>query len=87
MFSYLRQNTELKLFLQADDYLKIKWWDDDSYGVHEDCRGQTGGLMSMGKGSIVWKSIKQKLNNNRSTEYELLKFMISCNKFYGVSTF
>ena len=43
-----------------------------SYGVHVDMRGQTGGSISMGRGTLMNKSMKQKLNTKSSTETEVI---------------
>ena len=40
--------------------------------MHEDCRGQTGAMMSLGKEAVVSKSTKQKLNVCSSSEGELV---------------
>ena len=54
-------------------YLKrMSWWMDASYGVHPDMKGHTGLTMSLGKGSVLSKSTKQKLNTTSSTEAELV---------------
>ena len=45
---------------------------DASYAIHQDMRGHTGGLMSMGRGIIQGKASKQKLNTKSSTESELV---------------
>ena len=45
---------------------------DASYATHHDIRGHTGGLITMGIGTIHTKSFKQKLNTKSSTEAELV---------------
>ena len=50
----------------------IRWWVDALYGVHWECKGHTGAMMSMGKGSIVNVSRNHKLNTGSSTEAELV---------------
>ena len=50
----------------------MKWWVDGSYGIHLDARIQTGGTASLGKGSFISTSIKQRLNTRSSTETELI---------------
>ena len=40
--------------------------------MHPDMRSQTGGIMSLGKGSIIITSIKQKMNTKSLTEIELI---------------
>ena len=50
----------------------IKWWIDASYGVHDNMRSHTGTTMSLGRGSIYSRSVKQKLNTKSSTEADLV---------------
>ena len=50
----------------------LRTWIDASYAVHDDCRGQAGGVISMGHGIINEKSTKQKLNAKSSTETEVI---------------
>ena len=45
---------------------------DAAYGVYGDCKGQSGGSFTMGKGSIHTVSCKQKINTKSSTEAELV---------------
>ena len=45
---------------------------DASNAVHQDCKGQTGGLMTIGKGDIYSTSVKQKINTKSSTEIEIV---------------
>ena len=58
--------------MSAECLNMIKWWVGASYGVHWDCKGHTGAMMSMGKGYIVNVSRKHKLNTGSSTEAELV---------------
>jgi hypothetical protein len=69
---YLRDTKKLCLTLEADDLQIIKWWVDASFGVHQDMRSHTGGVMSLGKGAVYSTSIRQKLNTKSSTEAELV---------------
>ncbi len=62
----------MKLTLSAENLGVIKWWVDASYNAHEDCRGQTGAMMSLGKGAVMSFSRKQKLNVRSSAEGELV---------------
>ena len=50
----------------------IQSWIDASYGAHVDIRGQTSGAISMGRGTLINKSIKQKLNIKSSTKTEVI---------------
>ena len=40
--------------------------------THDDCKGHSGVMMTMDKGAIVSKSLKQKINTKSSTESELV---------------
>jgi hypothetical protein len=72
LMSYLRETTDLVLTLEADDLYLIKWFIDGSFAVHNDMKGHTGGRMTLGKGSVINKSTKQKINTKSSTETELI---------------
>jgi hypothetical protein len=61
----------MKLTLSVDDLRLVRWWVDASYNVHEDCKGQTGAMMSLGRGAPMSFSRKQKLNVHSSCEGEL----------------
>jgi hypothetical protein len=50
----------------------IKWWVDASFATQDNCRGHTGATMSLGKGSVIGMSKKQKINTHSSMEYELV---------------
>ena len=50
----------------------IQTWIYVSYGVHVDMRGQTGGAISMGRGTLMNKSMKKKLNTKSSPETEVI---------------
>mmetsp|Transcript_59891 Transcript_59891/g.147173 ORF Transcript_59891/g.147173 Transcript_59891/m.147173 type:complete len:332 (-) Transcript_59891:884-1879(-) len=69
---YLRSTVELVLTLQADHLNVFKWWVDASFAVHGDYRGHTGATATLGKGSIMSMSSKQKINTKSSTECELV---------------
>ena len=51
-------------------FLFIRTTRDASYATHDDMRGHTGGLITIGKGIIQGKATKQKLNTKSSTEAE-----------------
>ena len=72
LLQYIRCTIRLPLILRADCINIIKWWVDASYAAHEDMRGHTGVSMSMGRGSIISMSKKQKINTKISTESELI---------------
>ena len=48
-----------------------QWHVDASFAVHEDMRSHTGGAMTMGKGTVIALSKKQKIDAESLTEAEL----------------
>jgi hypothetical protein len=63
----------MKLILGADEIkLNIHWYIDGLHQVHEDCQGQIGSLMTMGKGAAISSSNVMKCNTQSSTETELI---------------
>ncbi len=72
---YLNGTQHLKLTLRADQLkLTVHCYLDGSHQIHEDCMGQTGSLVTFGKGAIASSSNKMKCNTKRSTETELISF-------------
>jgi len=69
---YLRGTVNMPLTLEADNTYVMKWWVDASFAVHADMRSHTGGMLSLGKGTIYGTSTRQKLNTKSSTEGELV---------------
>ena len=72
VLKYLKGTMHMKLKLSVENLGIIRWWVDASYNVHDDCKGQTGAMMSLGKGAPMSFSRKQKLNVRSSTEGELV---------------
>ena len=74
MLKYLDDTADLELRLQADegDILVLQFYPDGSHAVHADMKGHTGSAMTLGKGSAINVSSKQKLNTKSSTETELV---------------
>jgi KUP system potassium uptake protein len=69
---YLKGTLDEFLTLGADNITMMKTWVDASYAVHNDMKSHTGGVVSFGRGAIMSKSSKQKLNTKSSTEAELV---------------
>ncbi len=65
----------MKLTLEADK-LKfiVHWYVDGSHQIHEDCRGQTECVVTLGKGAMSSSSTKMKCNIKSSTQTELISF-------------
>ena len=72
VLQYLKGTKYMKLTLSVDNLSTIRWWVDASYGVHSDCKGHTGNMMSLGKGAAMSFSTGHKLNGRSSTEAELI---------------
>ena len=60
------------IIIGAEEEGIIQSWIDASYGVYIDVREKTGGEISMGRGSLINKSIKKKFNTKNSTETEVI---------------
>ncbi len=73
VLKYLNGIRYMKLTLVVDEMnFIIHWYVDGSHQIHEDCRGQIGSLMMLGKGAAISSSNKMKCNTQRSTETELI---------------
>jgi hypothetical protein len=63
----------MKLILSADEMnFTVHWYVNGSHQIHEDCRGQIGCLMMMGKGAAISLSNILKCNTQSSTEIEII---------------
>jgi hypothetical protein len=73
ILKYLNGTRHLKLML-CEDQMKfaVHWYVDGSHQIHEDYRGQTGSLMTFGKGAVASSSNKLKCNTKSSMETELI---------------
>jgi hypothetical protein len=72
VLEYLKGTLDEFITLGADDITMMKTWVDASYAVHNNMKSHTGGVVSFGRGAIMSKSSKQKLNTKSSTEAELV---------------
>ena len=72
MLGYLKGTMNMKRIIGSDGLSTLRTYVDASYATHPDMKGHTGGLISLGKGTIQTKSSKQKLNTKSSTESELV---------------
>jgi hypothetical protein len=72
LLMYVRGSLDEFLVLGADDLTIMNTWVDASYAVHKDFKSHTGGAVSFGRGAVMCKSAKQKLNTKSSTEAELV---------------
>jgi hypothetical protein len=71
---YLKGTPELGIVLGPDVHgeLRIHMYADASYGVHEDCKSHSGIDLTLGRGPIRCRSIKQKIVARSSTESEVI---------------
>ena len=72
VIEYLKQTINLPLVLKVDKSKPDVWSIDAAYVVHSDCKSHTGASFTMGWGSFVSFSCKQKLNCKSSCEAELI---------------
>jgi hypothetical protein len=72
VFKYLNGSRELGLVLRASEPLAVKSYIDAAYGVHNDGKSHSGLVISIGSGSVLMKSTKQKCVTKSSTESELV---------------
>jgi hypothetical protein len=72
LLRYIIGTIYMPLILKADGLNIVKWWVDASFATHKDCQGHIGGTISLGRGSIIGISKKQKNNTRSSTEAELV---------------
>ena len=69
---YLNGTKDLGIVLEASLPIGLTAYVDASYAVHHDCKSHTGIVLTLGKGPIFVKSVKQKLVTKSSTEAELV---------------
>lgn len=69
---YLAETIHLPLILGMDADGNFTWNVDASFAVNPDCRSHTGASMTLGHGSMLSLSLKQKINAKSSTEAELI---------------
>ena len=69
---YLKGTKQAKNALRADSLSIIKWWEDATFMSHHDCRDQSRGMMPLGAGAIISKSMKQRTNGKISTDNETI---------------
>ena len=60
LLKYLNGTRELGLMLGGDENneLNLQAYSDASYGIHADAKSHTGLYVTLGRGSILWKSYK-----------------------------
>ena len=90
---YLQVTPNLPLVLCGDSTGTIKWWANGSHGTHSDCKGHSGGCMTLGSSMAISSLIKQKLNTRSSIKTELvttndfMPILLWTNNFFRVQDF
>ena len=72
VLKWLKRTINDVRIMGIDNMGKILTWIDASYATHNDMRSHTGGVISMGHGSLMNRSVKQKLNLKSVTEAEVI---------------
>ena len=68
MFTILKTTLHMKLTLGVDSLSILNWFIDSAHQVHEDCKGHTGGALTLGKEAVLSKSAGQNINTKRFPE-------------------
>ncbi len=69
---YLYNTRNLQLTLYAASLTNIAWYVDASHQIHDDCKGHTGSILTLGKGAICSSSTKHKIPSKSSCESEII---------------
>ena len=74
VLKYLNGTIELGIRLggNKNGEVELTAFADAAYGVHPDARSQTGMFISIGRGPLIWKAIKQKCVTKSSCESEII---------------
>ena len=68
VLEYPNGTKHMKLTLEVESLSTLNWFIDTSYQVHDDCKGHTGGTLTLGKGTTTSIYRGQKTNTKSSTE-------------------
>ena len=68
----MKETVHLSLVVCVDDSIRLTWNIDPSFVVHSNCKSHTGACPTLGHGSILSISVKQKISTKSSTEAELV---------------
>ena len=72
VISYLKETVHLPLVIGANNSRTLTWNIDALFAVHPDCKSHTGAYLTLGQGSVLSISAKQKINTKSSTQVELV---------------
>jgi hypothetical protein len=70
--SYLNGTKDLKLYLKANKPYNLYCYVDASYALHDDGKGRTGNVVTLGKGAFRISSTKHHIVTKSSTEAEIV---------------
>ena len=70
--SYLNGINDLKLLLKANKPYTLYCYVDASYALHDDGKGRTGNVVTLGKGAFKISSTKHHIVTKSSTEAEIV---------------
>jgi hypothetical protein len=87
VLSFLKGTIDNVLTLEADDINTLRWYIDAAFAVHADRKSYTGAVFTMGKGSIISGSTKQKISSRSSTEAEMIAVDNKVSKVLWVKRF
>jgi len=83
---YLKGTRDMCMRICVHDYVFTAYV-DASYGVHADAKSHTGMILSLGSGTILAKSTKQKIVTKSSTEAEAVAASDSGSDLLAVQEF
>jgi hypothetical protein len=72
VLKYLNSTRFLRLTLSADSLSNIVWYVDASHQLHDNCKGQTGSILTFGRGATTSSSTKQKIPAKSSCKSEII---------------
>eukprot|EP00804_Cyclotella_cryptica_P007797 CCRYP_001374-RA/>CCRYP_001374-RA protein AED:0.44 eAED:0.44 QI:0/0/0/1/0/0/3/0/308 len=75
---YLNGTINLRLCLSVEDMGFVRWYVDASYVIHEDCKGHTGAMMTLGEGAVISMSRKQKRTQGAQLRRSSLAYTTPC---------
>ena len=67
----MKETVHLSLVIGVDDSGRLTLNINASFAVHPDCKSHTGACLTLGHGSMLSISVKQKINTKNSTEAQL----------------
>ena len=87
VLKYLMGSRRLVLTLEADDLTIIKWWFDASFHAHDNYKGHTGAMMSLGRGDATKFSRRKKCRARAPPRTKLLASTSTSHKHSGANSF